>query len=290
MKINKEFIVEQLMITFGIIILNLGFYFFFLPQDMVTGGVAGLAVILENNASFTIKSSYTIFVLNVIFLIIGYIVLGKTFTIKTIYGSLLSPLIIFILEITNVDKTIIINQLTEVPLLLSAVLGAIGVGVGLGLVFRNGASTGGADIAHHIMHKKFHMSYITIFVIIDGIIVLLGLLVFKDIQRFIYAIGSIAISSILIDNLSIAGRAGHTLFIVTDKKTEVKDAIYKRVDRGTTILNAKGGYSNEEKALVICVIHKRELNLTRTVIKETDPNAFTFIAQTKEAVGHGFSR
>ncbi len=284
---KRDKILELILITVGIILMNLGFYFFFLPMDLVTGGVTGLSVIFEK---FNIDAWISILVLNIIFLFIGLILLGKEFFLRTIFGSLLSPFVVFILQIFKVPEDLIIRQLTETPLLVSAVLGALLVGFGLGITFRNGGSTGGMDIAQIVLHKKYHQNYTFSFLITDGVIVLLGFLVFKDVEKLLFSIGSVILMSIIIDNYSIKGRAGSTLFIVTNKPLLVRDAIFASVDRGVTMINAKGGYSQADKTLVICVVNRRELNLIREVVKNTDTDSFTFIAQTKEAVGRGFSR
>lgn len=287
MKINKTSIIEITQIILGIILMNLGFYFFLLPTDLVTGGVSGIAVILN---TFGISPSLSILLMNIAFSILGLLTMGKTFFFKVILGSLASPLVIFILEFLNIDQMLILNQLTETRLLVSSLLGALGVGFGLGIVFRNGGTTGGIDILQNIMHKKYHLSYNVAFVLTDGVIVLIGLIFFKNIENFLFSVGVVILSGIIIDNVSILGRAGQTLFIVTEKENEVKLAIFKELDRGTTVIDAKGGYSGKNKKLVICVTSKRELNLVRTVVDKADPDAFTFIAQTKEAVGRGFSR
>ncbi|MDY0316284.1 MAG: YitT family protein [Acholeplasmatales bacterium] len=287
MRVNKTSMIEITQIIFGIILMNFGFYFFLLPNDLVTGGVSGIAVILN---TFGISPSLSILLMNIAFAILGLLTMGKNFFFKVILGSLVSPLVIFILEFLNIDQMLILNQLTESRLLISSLLGALGVGFGLGIVFRNGGSTGGIDILQNIMNKKYHLSYNVAFIFTDGIIVLIGLLFFRNIEHFLFSVGVVILSGLIIDNISILGRAGQTLFIVTEKEEEVKLAIFKELDRGTTVIDAKGGYSGKDKKLVICVTSKRELNLVRTVVDKADPDAFTFIAQTKEAVGRGFSR
>lgn len=287
MKLNKINLIETIQIIAGIILMNLGFYFFLLPTELVTGGVTGIAVILN---TFGISPSLSILALNIVFLLFGLFTMGKQFFLKTIMGSLFSPVVIVLLELLNVDPQIILNQLTESKLLVSSLLGALGIGFGLGIVFRNGGSTGGVDILQNVMHKKNHLSYNIAFLLTDGIIVLVGLLFFKNIENFLFSVGVVILSGLIIDNISILGRAGQTLFIVTEKEEAVKQAIFKELDRGTTIIDAKGGYSGKDKKLVICVTSKRELNLIRAVVDKADPDAFTFIAQTKEAVGRGFSR
>lgn len=287
MRVNKTSMIEITQIIFGIILMNFGFYFFLLPNDLVTGGVSGIAVILN---TLGISPSLSILLMNIAFAILGLLTMGKNFFFKVILGSLVSPLVIFILEFLNIDQMLILNQLTESKLLISSLLGALGVGFGLGIVFRNGGSTGGIDILQNIMNKKHHLSYNVAFIFTDGIIVLIGLLFFRNIEHFLFSVGVVILSGLIIDNISILGRAGQTLFIVTEKEEEVKLAIFKELDRGTTVIDAKGGYSGKNKKLVICVTSKRELNLVRTVVDKADPDAFTFIAQTKEAVGRGFSR
>lgn len=287
MKLNKINLIETIQIIAGIILMNLGFYFFLLPTELVTGGVSGIAVILN---TFGISPSLSILALNIVCLLFGLFTMGKQFFLKTIMGSLFSPVVIVLLELLNVDPQIILNQLTESKLLVSSLLGALGIGFGLGIVFRNGGSTGGVDILQNVMHKKNHLSYNIAFLLTDGIIVLVGLLFFKNIENFLFSVGVVILSGLIIDNISILGRAGQTLFIVTEKEEAVKQAIFKELDRGTTIIDAKGGYSGKDKKLVICVTSKRELNLIRAVVDKADPDAFTFIAQTKEAVGRGFSR
>lgn len=287
MRVNKTSMIEITQIIFGIILMNFGFYFFLLPYDLVTGGVSGIAVILN---TFGISPSLSILLMNIAFAILGLLTMGKNFFFKVILGSLVSPLVIFILEFLNIDQMLILNQLTESRLLISSLLGALGVGFGLGIVFRNGGSTGGIDILQNIMNKKYHLSYNVAFIFTDGIVVLIGLLFFRNIEHFLFSVGVVILSGLIIDNISILGRAGQTLFIVTEKEEEVKLAIFKELDRGTTVIDAKGGYSGKDKKLVICVTSKRELNLVRTVVDKADPDAFTFIAQTKEAVGRGFSR
>lgn len=287
MRVNKTSMIEITQIIFGIILMNFGFYFFLLPNDLVTGGVSGIAVILN---TFGISPSLSILLMNIAFAILGLLTMGKNYFFKVILGSLVSPLVIFILEFLNIDQMLILNQLTESKLLISSLLGALSVGFGLGIVFRNGGSTGGIDILQNIMNKKHHLSYNVAFIFTDGIIVLIGLLFFRNIEHFLFSVGVVILSGLIIDNISILGRAGQTLFIVTEKEEEVKLAIFKELDRGTTVIDAKGGYSGKDKKLVICVTSKRELNLVRTVVDKADPDAFTFIAQTKEAVGRGFSR
>lgn len=289
---TKNKVVEMAWIIFGIILMNFGFFYFLLPIKLVTGGVSGIAVIFYQFeiGGFRILTSYTILILNAVFLLIGYLFMGKSYFSKTLFGSIFSPLVVFLFEFFSDDPMWLINQFSQNQLLIGSIIGALSIGFGLGTVFRYGGSTGGIDVLQNILHKKFHLSYHISFLVTDGIIVLAGFMIFRNIELFFFSIVTVFIFSRIIDNVSVQGRAGSTLFIITEKDENVKNAIYKSIDRGLTVVDAKGGYSGTDKKLLICVISTRELNFTKHVVENADPEAFTFIAQTKEAVGRGFSK
>lgn len=283
---KKEILIEYFQITAGVVLMTLGFYFFLLPMNLVIGGVMGLAVIFQSY----IDPSYFMYIANIILLILGWVLLSKSFFIKTIFGSIASPTIVLLLDLVGADKMFLINQFTESKLLLASISGALLVGFGLGIVFRNNASTGGIDILQTILHKKFHYPYNFVFYLTDGAVILLGLIYFKDAQNFIYGFAAIFVTSFVISNVSIKGRAGQTMFIITKNPEAVKKTIYENIDRGVTIIDAKGGYSDEDKKMLVCTMSQRELNMMRELIDGSDPDAFTFMTQTKEAVGRGFSK
>ncbi len=282
----KKMALEYIQIAFGVTIMTLGFYFFLLPENLVIGGVMGLAVVFRTQ----INPSLFIFVVNTMLLLMGLLILGKVFFIKTMFGSLATPVILFLLELMGADEFYIMNQLTESKLLIAAVSGSILVGVGLGMVFRFGGTTGGMDVLQSIIHKKLHIPYQIVFYFTDGLVVVLSLLVFKNIELFIYAVASIFLISIIVDNVSIKGRAGQTLFVITKKPDLIKQAVYDTIDRGCTLIDSEGGFSGTKGKMVICTMRNREVNKMRSVIERIDPEAFTFMTDTKEAVGRGFSK
>ncbi len=282
----KKIAFEYAQIAFGVTIMTLGFYFFLLPENLVIGGVMGLAVIFKAQ----INPSIVVFILNTFLLFLGLFVLGKHFFLKTIFGSLASPIILFILETIGANEAWIMNQLTESKLLIAAVSGSILVGSGLGIVFRFGGTTGGMDVLQSIIHKKLHIPYQIIFYFTDGLVVVLSLIFFRDIELFIYAVASVFLISIIVDNVSIKGRAGQTIFVITKKPDLIKQAIYDTIDRGCTLIDSEGGFSGHKSKMVICTMRNREVNKMRSVIERIDPEAFTFMTDTKEAVGRGFSK
>lgn len=280
---NKAKLREILEITAGVIVMSAGFYFFLLPLNLIIGGVMGVAVIFQNQ----IPVSLFMYIANFLLLMLGWIVLGKVFFVKTAYATLLSPTIIWILEKT-IPADYFMKFMTESPLLIGAAFGGIFLGIGLGVVIRNNATTGGVDVIQNIMHKYLHMSFSTAMYITDGAIILIAMII--NFQLGLYAVGSMIISGLLIDRLSIEGTAGYTVFIVTDYPDLMQQKIYERLERGITKMKVIGGYSKQEKEMIICTVDRAQLYIFKHIIKNADPKAFTFVTKTKEALGEGFSR
>lgn len=283
---RRNLVIEYFQITLGVILMTLGFYYFLLPMNLVIGGVMGLAVIFQK----FINPSYFMYIVNIGLLVIGLWLLGKSFFVKTIFGTIASPTIVLILDLLGADQFFIINQFSDSKMLLASISGSILVGFGLGIVFRNNGTTGGIDVLQTILHKKFHYPYNVVFYATDGAVILLGLLYFQNAENFIYGLAAIFITSYVISNVSIKGRAGQTMFIITKNPELIRDTIYEHIDRGVTIIDAQGGYSKEAKKMLVCTMSQRELNMMRELIEIVDQDAFTFMTQTKEAVGRGFSK
>lgn len=280
---NKAKIREIIEITAGVVIMSAGFYFFLLPLNLVIGGVMGVSVLIQD----IMPVSLFMYIANFVLLMIGLLVLGKVFFVKTAYATLLSPTIIWILEKT-VPADYFMKFMTESPLLIGASFGGIFLGIGLGVVIRNNATTGGIDVVQNIMHKYLHMPFSTAMYITDGAVILIAMII--NFQLGLYAIGSMMISGLLIDRLSIEGKAGYTVFIVTDHTELMQQTIYDKLERGVTMVKVIGGYSKEEKDMIMCTVDRAQLYIFKHIIKSTDPKAFTFVTKTKEALGEGFSR
>lgn len=280
---NKAKIREIIEITAGVVIMSAGFYFFLLPLNLVIGGVMGVSVLIQD----IMPVSLFMYIANFVLLMIGLLVLGKVFFVKTAYATLLSPTIIWILEKT-VPADYFMKFMTESPLLIGASFGGIFLGIGLGVVIRNNATTGGIDVVQNIMHKYLHMPFSTAMYITDGAVILIAMII--NFQLGLYAVGSMMISGLLIDRLSIEGKAGYTVFIVTDHTELMQQTIYDKLERGVTMVKVIGGYSKEEKDMIMCTVDRAQLYIFKHIIKSTDPKAFTFVTKTKEALGEGFSR
>lgn len=280
---NKAKWREVIEITAGVILMSVGFYFFLLPFNLIIGGVMGVSVILQD----VIPISTFMYIANTVLLIIGFIFLGKVFFIKTIYATLLSPTIIFILE-RLVSQDFFVKHLTESPLMISALFGGIFLGVGIGIVFRSNATTGGIDIIQNILNKYLHIPFSTAIYLTDGIIILYAILI--NFQLGLYALGSMILTALIVDKLSIEGKSGYTVFIITNYAELMQEKIFLELERGVTLVDAMGGFSKEKKTMIVCTVDRNQLYLFKRIIKQVDPKAFTFVTRTKEALGEGFSR
>lgn len=272
---------RYVMISMGIIIMSLGFFYFIIPSDLVVGGVTGLGLVLTE-ALPKIPISAFVLVLNVILLFIGLIFLGKKIFIRSIYGSLLFPFILFLME------TFLPPLDIEEDLFLSAIFGGLLIGVGFGLVIKYGGTSGGTDIPIKILNKKMKMPISIALYSTDGIIILLGVLVFYSqygINAGLYALITMFISGIAADKVIVGSNSKKAVQIITDKPDEIKEAIYDSVYRGVTEVKIRGGFSNKDKTMLVTVITKQEYYFIRNIIARIDETAFVYVTPATEIHG-----
>lgn len=271
---------QYFMITVGIILMVSGFYFFLLPQEIVAGGVTGLGLVL--NRMIDIPISLTVFVFNAILLVASLFVLGKKIFVRSIYGSLAFPLVLFLFErfVPQLD----FNN----DYVLAVLFGGGLLGLGFGTVLKYGGTSGGTDIPVKMLNKKLGLSISFSVYLIDGIIVLLGILAFLDSNGVVgglYALIAIFISGKIGDMVVVGGNGKKAMQIITDKPTELKDAIFKSINRGVTHMDIKGGYTNQPKTMLVTVITKQEYYVVRNIIAKIDDSAFVYVTPATEIHG-----
>ncbi len=286
-------------IILGSLLVAIAYYFLFLPQNIVVGGVTGIAIIFNKIfGEVFISSSMFILVLNIIFLIIGLFVLGRQFFFKTLLGSIFLPIFIAVFELLNLSPNLIFEidqklKITSLPMnptsqvILALLLGSILTGIGLGLCFKVNASTGGMDVIQKIMSKVFYTPFSKMVYITDGIVVIGAIFVF-GIERTMYSLIAIYLMGIFIDLVQLGFVSRRTAFILSLKNEEIKHIITEKLKRGVTVVDASGGYSGEKYDMLICTLSRRESYLMRDLIHIIDPTAFIFFVFTKEVFGDGF--
>ncbi|MBN2604484.1 MAG: YitT family protein [Bacilli bacterium] len=268
------------MISLGIILMVAGFYYFILPAELVVGGVTGLGLVIYELYGFSI--SLTVFFLNAFLLFLGLILLGKRIFLRSIYGSLLFPLVLFIME----EFLPLINYQNDN--LITVMFGGFFLGLGFGLVIKYGGTSGGTDIPIRILNKKFKIPLSISIYSVDGIIILLGVIVFYSqygINTGLYALMIMFISGKVADMVIVGSDTKKAVQIITEKPQEIKEAIYKLVDRGITEVEIKGGYSKIIKTMLITVITKQEYYFIRNTIAGIDENAFVYVTPATEIHG-----
>ncbi|KAB2336804.1 YitT family protein [Cytobacillus depressus] len=269
---------EYIYILFGAAIIAITFNVFLLPNKIASGGVSGISTILA--AAVGWEPAYVQWAFNIPLFIAGVIFLGKQFGVKTLAGTIFLPFVVFL--------TKGFEPWTNDPLLAS-LFGGIGVGLGLGIVFKGRASTGGTDLAAQIINKYTGFTLGTCVAIIDGLIVLTAAVVF-DIERGLYALLALFVTSKTIDVVQIGlGRSKMTL-IITEKQIEVREGILNKIDRGVTKLTAYGGYTDYERPVLMCVVDQTEFTKLKQLVRTIDPTAFVVVTDASEVLGEGFKR
>ncbi|MDE6655992.1 MAG: YitT family protein [Anaeroplasmataceae bacterium] len=290
--IKKRFI-QYLYIALGVILLDFGFYFFTSPAKLVFGGVLGLSVIFEpyySHLGSWFTNSIFLWIANGIALIIGGIMLGKDFFLKTIFSTVFSPLVIFIFERTS-DPNFFLKEVSVGGYYIVAVImSVLTSGLGLGLALKNNGSTGGLDVIQKIMSKYLHIPYSKTMYLTDWIIVLFAGLSFTNgfsynVEHVLYGIIGVYGISLIIDVIVLRAKVRRTAYIITDKPQEIRDFIYEKTDRGVTFVDAHGGYTGDSKTMVVCTMEKNEAYKITESLNEIDPHAFCFVSTTREIVG-----
>lgn len=274
---KKSYIKRTITFLLGLLIVSLSYNIFLAPNNLVPGGVTGLAIIINN--FIPIDSSLIILFFNILLLILSYFTLGKEKTKATILGALLLP--VFISLTKNVTDLFYIDTS---QLLLSSVFGGALFGFGAGLVFKTGFSTGGTDIVNLIVSKYFKIGIGTSMLLTDGLIVIGSSFAF-GMTRLMYSIVILYIISIMSDRVILGISDSKAFYIITDKDDEVKEYILNSLNHGVTIFKAKGGFKKENRNVLMCVLPTKEYYRLRTGISEIDKDAFFVVTDAYEVFG-----
>ena len=274
----KKLVYKYSIILVGSLLFSLSVNLFTLPSKIVTGGVSGIATVLYFLYGWS--PGIVMGITNVVIGIIAYKELGKKFLADSLVGIIAIPLF---MEIT-----------AGVPvfcddIMLNSIFGGIVCGVGIGLTFSQGSTTGGTDIVSRISQKRMpSFSIGTLLAVIDFLIIFVSYLVFGDLELTMYGIITLFISTWIIDRIIMKLNCAVVAYIITTKEREMKNKIFENLNRGVTVINAKGGYSNEEKQILMCVMKKRELEVLKQLMNEVEEKSFVVVSPSTEVQGEGF--
>ncbi|MBP5536146.1 MAG: YitT family protein [Bacteroidales bacterium] len=304
----KDQVWSYFLVVLGSALFAVGDVMFVNPYHLAPGGVYGLANVF--NALWGWKISLAGVCMDIPLLIIGTLILGPKFGVKTVVSVILIPVFTYLLEITwgydpviydynrgffeanpNVDFYIEEGEYLKgfVPdFFLNTVVAGIIYGVAIGVIFRAGATSGGSDIISMIIHKYTKISLGTLVLIVDSIISLTTLTAFKDIRLPIYSIILIFIESKIIDLVVDGMKSYKTMFIVTDELEAVRSYILNDLERGGTLLVGTGLYKGNERKMIYVTLERADMVKLKSNLKRLDPNAFVNIVDSSEILGEGF--
>lgn len=269
-----------LLILLGNTLYALGVVLFIVPNGLVTGGTTGLG--LAAHHFFDIPMSSFVAIFNIIMFVIGYVCLGKQFAMSTLLSTVFYPILLSLLE-----NTIGYQKLTNDPLLAS-ICGGILIGLAIGIVVKNNASTGGMDIPPLVVNKKYGVSVSIAMYAFDFAILLLQMF-YTNIEYVLYGIFMVLIYTVVLDKALLIGTKQIQVMIVSKYHEEIKQKIISDLDRTVTMLHATTGYKKHEYPVIMCVLSYRQLSVLNMIVSSIDPHAFMTVSEVTEVKGRGFS-
>ncbi|MDR1583656.1 MAG: YitT family protein [Prevotellaceae bacterium] len=294
--LSKKWFVNYGQVIFGSFIIAAGFVFFISPYKLAPGGVYGISIVLhylyemyylnlENLFGINLPDNLNISVaalcMDIPLCIIGTKILGKSFGVKTVVSFVTMALFTFIME-NSWGYNPLVNDV-----MLSTIFGAVCIGLGSGLIFRTGATSGGTDVISMIFSKKMSIPLGTMVIIVDSCVVLLSFVAFKDIKIPLYSFIIIYITGRIVNAAVYGFRNIKTLIIISDKYEEIAKFVLG-LERGGTILYGEGMYTGNKKNVIFTNVNPKEVNLIQRHIREVDPEAFITIIDAGMVVGEGF--
>lgn len=268
------------MILLGSFIYSLTVKLFLVPANLMSGGATGIALMVNHLTDFSMPAFILIF--NIAALIAGLFTLGKKFVATTIICSLFYPVS---LEFLN---RILGEILITDNILLNTIFAGLGIGISLGVVMREGASTGGIDIPSMILNKYFGIP-ISVAIYVFDFIIIITQMYYHPLEDLLYGVILLLVTSIALDKTLLLGTTKTEVKIISSKSDEIRTMILSDLDRGVTILNGKGGYLGNESEIILSVISNQELSKVRKLVHIIDPECFMIISRVTEVFGKGFT-
>jgi len=278
---TKKWFISHTLILIGSFILASGFVLFITPYRIIPGGVYGISIVLHY--LFGTPIGLVALCFDIPLTIIGIKILGPRFGYKTVLGFSLTA--IFTDTLTYFWG---FEPLVKGDALLSSIFGGVMVGLGLGLIFRSKATSGGSDIVAMIIAKYTRLPLGMLMIYVDSVIVLVGLLVFRDWKIPLYSWIVIFITGKVIDIVMTGMSSDKSIFIISEKHEEIRDKIINNLNRGGTLIEGKGMFNMADRKIIFTVVSRRELFLLEEYVHEIDPNAFLTVLDATEIFGEGF--
>ncbi|MBW6490416.1 MAG: YitT family protein [Lentimicrobium sp.] len=277
---RKWFISYGLILT-GTLLVSFGYVYFITPFKVVPGGIYGISIVLHH--LFGLPVGLTALAFNIPLTIIGTKVLGPRFGTKTVAGFVLTSVFVDLMSFFSGFKPLVEND----PL-LSSIFGGAVIGVGVGLIFKSKATSGGSDVIAMILARSTKLPLGQLMIGVDSLIVLIGFVAFRDWHIPLYSWITIFVMGKVIDAVLQGVSYEKTIFIVSDQHQAIRDKIINDLHRGGTYLNAEGMFNGNQKKVIFTVVNRRELAMLEEFINKVDPKAFLTVMDANEILGKGF--
>lgn len=288
----KELVFSYVKIFIGLVIFSIGYTCFMLPYQIMSGGVAGISALIYYATGF--HASYSFFLINVGLILMAWYTLGWRFCVRTIIATVVVSFIIdyvqAILTEVGPDGEEHLMHLVGDQVFMACVIGGMIEGLGLAIVFLAGGSTGGTDIVALTVNKYRDISLGRSMLFVDILVVSLSYLIFRDIERLVACFMTLFISINVIDYVVNGARQSVQFTIISNKHSEIAQAVSDKVDRGVTILHGEGWYSKEERRVLLIMAKKQESRIIFQLIRIIDPKAFVTMSNVEGVFGEGFDK
>ena len=276
----RALILGYLQILIGGAIYSAGFQFFMYPNAIATGGVTGIAMIL--NFLIGTPIGVMVLVMNVPLFLFSWKKFGTHFMVGSLVGTAACSILVDLFALVPFEAT-------HEPL-LGAIFGGIARGLGLGLIYRTGASTGGTDIVAKFLRRRHpYINFSTFLLVVDAVIVAAFAIIFNRYDSAMYAVICMFVASKMIDLVLYGAVNSKVCYIITDESRAMKDAILATLQRGVTFLHGEGAWSGQQKDIILCVIKQAQIVDLKRVVQRIDEKAFVIVSDSREVFGQGFS-
>lgn len=289
-----QFLKAYVLITIGAAITALAFNIFLIPYKIAPGGLSGLSTVLFYISNGKLPVGATMLAINIPLFLLGYKVIGKKFFLRTIYGTIVLSVIIDLTEAYSYDfaKKLLVDNtylVSRPDILLYSIIGGFISGIGLGIVLKMDATTGGTELAAKLLNKLFKTITIGQLILwLDALIILFAIIAFNSILIGLYSLVSLFITTKVIDAMVAGVDYSRAVLIISEHQDAISKRLLFELDRGVTELKGRGVYSGKDKDVLLCVLARTQIQQLKQIVLEVDKNAFMILAEVNEVLGEGF--
>lgn len=274
----NERVISYLQMIVGCLLGAIAYPMFLVPNSIAPGGLTGVATVL--NYVFGTPVGLVSLLLNIPLFVVGYRTMGRVFAFRSLVATVLFSLMIDLVPVPAV---------TYDPF-LGCVFGGVLLGVGLGMILRAGATTGGSDMVARMVHNRFQHISIGAFLLFIDFCVVLAAGFFIQVEYALYAMVSIFVTTKLIDVVMEGFTKQKACYIISVAYEQVKEDLMDKLQRGVTVLRAVGGFSGEARPMLLCIVSAQEVGQLKMIVRQVDESAFVFITDAHEVLGEGFGK